>query len=508
MREARSPAYARRGRRLRRSWPGLCAFFWGVLLCGCSRHTGGAAVRDPLPTRTTRIAARVGTHIPSVTGKERLDFAVRVDADLKRIAVELCPSGFRIERLNAPSPGAERLLAGGAISTAEGDYACPGEGVDLPHTRSDECLHYAVDLPDSSHDPSGLRRVGEDALVSPDLWLWVPSPRPVGVVMQVRFTLPDGMVAFMPWQTLLPETAFAWKSTGAFSHASAEPMRVAGGELDVLTLGPGFDRDSAVRDWIARGASASSRLFGQLPVRRALVIAVPADRAGPGFGMALRGGGPAVVIFLDRHVTRESLANDWTATHELLHLGVPRLPPEDAWLFEGLASYYTEVVRARAGSISPARAYQHLLEGFERGRSNESSLSLRDESSQMHERRSFYRVYWAGAALAFLTDVEARRTSGPTLDSALQAFAACCAASEEDWNAERVLAHLDRSLGAPHFTEQARRWLDRREFPALDGVLRSLGVAPGPRGEAIFGPALNAAIRDAIMAPAPLPAAR
>ena len=247
---------------------------------------------------------------------------------------------------------------------------------------------------------------------------------------------------------------------------------------------------------------------GNCRYRRALVIAVPADRAGPGFGMALRGGGPAVVIFLDRHVTRESLANDWTATHELLHLGVPRLPPEDAWLFEGLASYYTEVVRARAGIISPARAYQHLLEGFERGRSNESSLSLRDESSQMHERRSFYRVYWAGAALAFLTDVEARRTSGPTLDSALQAFAACCAASEEDWNAERVLAHLDRSLGAPHFTEQARRWLDRREFPALDGVLRSLGVAPGPRGEAIFGPAPNAAIRDAIMAPAPLPAAR
>ena len=61
-------------------------------MCGCSRHTGGAAVRDPLPTRTTRIAARVGTHIPSVTGKERLDFAVRVDADLKRIAVELCPT--------------------------------------------------------------------------------------------------------------------------------------------------------------------------------------------------------------------------------------------------------------------------------------------------------------------------------------------------------------------------------------------------------------------------------
>ncbi|HKO46463.1 MAG TPA: hypothetical protein VJV79_01990, partial [Polyangiaceae bacterium] len=253
---------------------------------------------------------------------------------------------------------------------------------------------------------------------------------------------------------------------------------------------------------------AASLLFGHFPVPRALVIAVPGDRSGPGFGMALRGGGPAVVISLDRRPSPASLDRDWTATHEFLHLGVPRLPPEDAWLFEGLASYYTEVVRARAGLHSPAQAYQHLLEGFERGRKNGGSLSLRDESSQMHERSSFYRVYWAGAALAFLTDVEARRASGPTLDAALRSFAECCASSADEWTAERVLAQLDQSLGAPRFTEHARRWLDRREFPALDGTLRALGIAPGTRGAAIFGPAAHAAIRDAIMAPAALSVAR
>jgi hypothetical protein len=104
-----------------------------------------------------------------------------------------------------------------------------------------------------------------------------------------------------------------------------------------------------------------------------------------------------------------------------------------------------------------------------------------------------------------LTDVAARRAGGPTLDAALRSFSECCATSEEDWTAERVLAHVDRSLGAPRFTEHARRWLDRREFPELDATLRSLGVAPGARGEAVFGPAANAAIRDAIMAPAPVP---
>jgi len=153
--------------------------------------------------------------------------------------------------------------------------------------------------------------------------------------------------------------------------------------------------------------------------------------------------------------------------------------------------------------ISAKKAYQNLLDGFERGRRNGQGGSLREESNQMRELRSFQRVYWAGAALAFLTDVEARRASGPGLDAALRAFAECCARSNEEWTAERVLAHLDQSLGAPRFTRHAQRWLDRREFPELDSTLRALGVARGARGEAIFGATPHAAIRDAIMAPAP-----
>jgi len=465
----------------------------------------------PLPEAPPHVPARLGTHIPSPSGSERLVFIARIDSGLSRIEVELCPSGFRIERLHAPSPGAEGLLEGNSVITPQGNYTRQLQSVELPQSKADECLQYAVALPEKSLDPAlgptSLRRAGADALVSPDLWLWVPSPRPDGLIMELRFRLPAGLVAHLPFQGTLPETAFAWKSAGAFSHSPPTPLLVEDGELSVVALGDGFgERAGAVRDWLAQGAHASSLLFGHFPVRRALVIAVPGARSGPGFGMALRGGGPSVVIFLDRQARAASLAKDWTATHEFLHLGVPRLPPEDAWLFEGLASYYTEVVRARAGIISPAQAYQHLLEGFERGRSNAGSLSLREESRQMQERRSFHRVYWAGAALAFLTDVAARRAGRGTLDAALAEFARCCAASEDDWTADRVLAHLDENMGGALFTDLARHWLERREFPELAPALRALGIARGPRGQAIFGPAPEAALRLAIMAKAALPA--
>jgi hypothetical protein len=489
--------------------------FLGVLLCGCAGH-GSVAERAPIGAQTVTVPRRVGVHVPSVTGAERLRYEVRLDARLEHIDVQVCPTGFRIARLNAPSPGAERLLEGQKIITQKGDVpvAAASEGVDLPSTASDECVSYALDLPAEGADPTSLRRVGQDRLASPDLWLWVPTPRPEGVQIRVHLQLPQGVTAALPWDRIetredgpefsVPETAFSWKAAGAFTHHPLESLPAPGAaELRWVSLGDGFERRAALGDWIEQGAQTASLLFGRFPVPRALVIAVPGDRHGPAFGMALRGGGPAVTVFLDRHATSATLRNDWTCTHEFLHLGVPRLPLEDAWLFEGLATYYTELTRARFGLITPEQAYQHLLDGFERGRREGGTLTLREESASMRERRSFYRVYWAGAAIALLADLSTRRAGGPTLDSALRSFAECCASSDQEWNAERVLSHLDATLGAPHFSDQARRWLDCSEFPDVSEALRALGVAPGKQGRAVFGRAPLAALRDAIMARAP-----
>lgn len=445
-------------------------------------------------------------HRPAQSGSEQLSYTIAVDDALNHLQIELCPHGFRIEQLVAPSAGAQRLLSAGKIITPEGEYTCATESLALPALKRDQCLRYGIDLPERAPDPTSLRRVGRDLLASPDLWLWVPSPLPEGVELRARFALPGGVHALVPWtragdEWLIPESAFSWKSAGAFGRSASRPLAIDGTQVELAALdADSFTNAPALEEWLLEGARTSSLLFGRFPVSRALVIAVPRARPGPAFGMALRGGGPAVVILLDQHAGTTELATDWTATHEFLHLGIPRLPPEDAWLFEGLATYYTEVLRARAGRIAPEEAYQHLLEGFERGRKNSSPRTLREESAQMRERQAFYRVYWAGAALAFMTDIEARRAQSAGLDEALREFARCCAASEANWSAESVLARLDGTMGAPRFQNLAKVWLSKTDFPELGSTLRALGVSSGDKGKAIFSPAPESALRDAIMA--------
>ena len=199
------------GARARRGTVGLAV---ALAFVACQRPR---AVESGAQQRAPRSARRRAVEVLPARGDERLSYVATIDEQLSRIQVEICPSGFRIERLLAPSPGAQELLGGGHIITPEGDYPCPGDELSLPHSKPGECLHYTVDLPEKTLDPTALRRVDRDLLASPDLWLWIPAPRPLGVPMRVHFNLPKGVLAALPWPVqgqdfVLSETAFSWKA--------------------------------------------------------------------------------------------------------------------------------------------------------------------------------------------------------------------------------------------------------------------------------------------------------
>jgi hypothetical protein len=231
------------------------------------------------------------------------------------------------------------------------------------------------------------------------------------------------------------------------------------------------------------------------------VLVIPqAEGDGPvPYGHVLRGGFGAVRFFIDQQRPLREFLADWTAVHEFAHLALPLVRRGGAWLSEGVASYYQEVLRARSGRLSAQQAWQQLHEGFKRGEQASGEATLLAASANIYRDSTYTRVYWSGAAIALLADVQLRKLShGKSLDSALEKLAHCCQPWDRAWSARALMDRLDDLTGTSMFTALYREHVDATDFPDLTAVYTDLGLKV--RGNKItLTPAPYAHLRDAIM---------
>lgn len=432
-------------------------------------------------------------------------YTFRLDPSASHLDAEVCFVGSVPERLLAPMPEAAPFLE--TVRGPQGPLRHEGGRVELAGVAEGSCVEYRVDVAALMARKSrrdGVARVGRDVMLSPDWWLWAPSPRRE-VSIRARFDERRGLAASVPWPRpggdfpyTIPETCFDWKAQAVFGELQTRRLEVRGGALDVVTLGEGFGpRAPAVDRWIDRSAAAAAGLFGEFPVPRGQVLLVP---GGGDFGYALQGGGASATLLMGRRPSDAQLAEDWKAVHELLHFSLPPMLTTEAWFYEGVVTYWTAVARARAGLVSEAYGWWELLDGFERGEASGTGRTLREESRAMHETHAYWRVYWAGAALAWMIDVRLHREQNTSLEALIAGsfFGREIAPSGK---ADDVVAALDVACGCTIASEVAGAHLDARAFPDTSTVAKTLGVAIGrPEHAAMDEEAPLAAVRRAIMA--------
>jgi predicted metalloprotease with PDZ domain len=155
--------------------------------------------------------------------------------------------------------------------------------------------------------------------------------------------------------------------------------------------------------------------------------------------------------------------------------------------------------------MSPQSAWNRLHAGFERGiRGTQRGRSLAEVSETMMRDRSFMRVYWSGAALALLADVELRLLSGgaQSLDTALSALHECCLPGDRSWTARELMMKLDQLTDTTVFSGLYRKHIDSVDFPDLAAVYAELGLQPMSATRLhLDKTASEAAICEVIMAP-------
>jgi hypothetical protein len=482
-----------------------------------------ACQRGPAPAKS-QVAFQPAMHGPAAHAPDQCSYTFAVDKRLSALSATLCCPRSRLAALEPTDDIAATLLRSAARVSPDGTLLEParvdgggavrfdedsGQAERPRGAAAPECAQYVVDLARATRTRSGLmgaRRREDALLISPDLWLWRPIPLPRKLV--AHFELPAGMQVAVPWPRSgegyeIPASAFNFRGQSAFGNLKRSQLNLAGTEVELVRVGTRGPAEPRLRAWLGDAGRAVSMVHGRMPAERALVLVLGESGRRRGFGLTLRGGGASIVMLLGDATDAadgQALASDWTAVHELLHLGLPHTDPADAWLREGLTTYYTTLSRARAGFLSREQAWHELLDGFERGKRTGTGRTLRDESAAMHQSGAYWRVYWAGAALALLADVELRRAgSRDGLDGPMRAIASCCASSDELWDSERLARELDRAAHVPVIERLAAKHLDEPRFPDLEPTTEFLGVHPLGSSIELDPKAPGAQIRDAIL---------
>jgi hypothetical protein len=290
----------------------------------------------------------------------------------------------------------------------------------------------------------------------------------------------------------------------AFGTFVEREVEVAGARLRVSVLhGAPAVKWDLVQQWITRAATAVTTLYGRFPEDTAQILVVPGARGDEPVPWAyvLRGGMPSVHFYVNQRRPLDEFLTDWTAVHELSHLLLPYVRPEDAWLSEGTASYYQNVLRARAGMLSEQEAWQRMHSGFRRGMKSMPGITLADATERMYRDGAFMRVYWHGAAMLLLADQRLRaRTGGrESLDTALAKLHDCCLAPDQAWQASTLFAKLDALTGTSVFSELLGEQTASR-FPDLTETYALLGLRVSDAGDSVeLVDGLQVRDREAIM---------
>ncbi|MCA9538877.1 MAG: hypothetical protein KC620_08310 [Myxococcales bacterium] len=440
----------------------------------------------------------------------RFTYEIEVDAPLDTLSATLCFADMPPRWLIPGLAGGQRWLRGAPTRLRAGQAAplrVSARGIELPASQPGDCVRYRVDLAALAEDfgteaegPVRATRVGE--------WLWRPPalPTPQALRVTARFKLPAGLALSCPWPARgdggfdVPWNAFRYRGRVTFGAFERWTLPVAGGRLDVARLGSRFRTPRAALDrWLTDAGRAAATIYGRLPVPAIQVTLVGDGGDDVGFGGTQRGGGPGVILYVGVDVTPAALDTDWTAAHELLHLGMPPVDRADAWLSEGIVTYLAYVALTRIGHRTPEALFEELAAGFGRGRLFGTGRPLGAESAAMYQTYAFWRVYWGGAAWALQRDIELRR-AGSSLDAAMRLWQRQALAPGPTRPAADLLRAADRGLDG-RFTTTAEAALARVDFPDMEPFFAGLGVRFNGR-RAQFEPAPDAAIRDALTAPA------
>jgi len=263
-----------------------------------------------------------------------------------------------------------------------------------------------------------------------------------------------------------------------------------------------LDRPDAILRHIKLAASAVAAYYGRFPVTRVRVLVIPVDgRRGvlQGTTWGDMAGFPGMTrLRLGEHSSDDDLRDDWTTTHEMVHMGFPTLPDDQHWMEEGLATYIEPLARAMTSELTARSVWHDMVRDMHQGQPQPGDEGL-------DHTHTWGRTYWGGAMFCLVADVEIRKQTHNRkgLRDALRAIVNHGGTIDQNWELARALAIGDAATGTHVLTDQYAKWKDAPVTVDLPALWNQLGIRIDGDHLALNSSAPLVSIREAIAADRP-----
>jgi hypothetical protein len=248
---------------------------------------------------------------------------------------------------------------------------------------------------------------------------------------------------------------------------------------------------------IQAAISAVTTYYGRFPVAKARILIIPVeDRHGilQGTTWGDMGGFQGFTrIRIGQHTTAAELAEDWTMTHELVHMAFPSLPDDQHWMEEGQATYIEPIARVMTGELKAQQIWQDMFRDMSKGEPGPGDQGL-------DHTHTWGRTYWGGALFCMEADVEIRRETGNRkgLQDALRAVVAQGGTIDHERKLPQALAIGDEATGTHVLTRMYAECKDAALPVDLPKLWEELGVRSSGDGVELVSTAPLASVRESI----------
>ena len=334
---------------------------------------------------------------------------------------------------------------------------------------------------------------------APALWLFALG---LGVLLPILLGSVDKN--FCPMRNSAPRSltrrnaiAVAAAGMSSLSLHGSEPfdLEIGDAQLDVRVSSGDFDVGvGAIRTWIAAAAHAVSVYYGHFPVPRALIEVHPVSGRAGVLGGTTYGETPARTrISVGQLTSASELEDDWTMTHELVHIAFPSVARQHHWIEEGIATYVEPIARAQAGTLTVERVWGDLMRDIPKCQPHSGDRGL----DQTHTWAS---TYWGRALYCLFADVRIHEQTGNKygLQDALRGILHAGGNIETEWPLARALQVAGDAVGTTVLTDLYLRMKDTPVAIDLPVLWRRLGVTASGQNVIFHADAELAQVRTAI----------